>query len=208
MIGIDHVRTVSLLCFAILTCSGDAQANGGGYIEAHGGYDSLQNDDYFSLPNFGFRFRPTNGAVYGVAAGYDAPIGGRMFAGVQATIDESTGRRCQVNPLVLAPGIFESCLRTDRDIGANVRVGTSLHGDRGRLYALAGYSNARLTSSFQINRSGESGFASRNVDGFRLGIGANYALSARVFAKLEYRYSNYVDGLSRNQTLAGVGVRY
>jgi outer membrane immunogenic protein len=195
------MRIASLICLAILASSGVAQADSGAYVEAHGGYDNLQNDDYFNLPTLGFRFRPTNGAVYGVAAGYDAPIGGRMFAGVQATFDESSGRRCQVNPIILAPGIYESCLRVDRDIGANVRIGTSLGNKRQlRLYALAGYSNARLTSSFQINRTNESGFSSRNVSGLRL--------SDHVFGKLEYRYSNYANGVSRNQALAGFGIRF
>jgi outer membrane immunogenic protein len=203
------MRVASLVCLAILASSGVSRADSGAYVEAHGGYDNLQNDDYFNLPTIGFRFRPTNGAVYGVAAGYDAPISGRIFAGVQATLDESSGRTCQVNPLILAPGIFESCLRLDRDIGANVRIGTSVGSKRQLLvYALAGYSNTRLTSSFQINRTNESGFSSRNVSGVRLGVGANYALTHLVFGKLEYRHSNFADGVSRNQALAGFGVRF
>jgi outer membrane immunogenic protein len=200
------MRAVSIILLSMVAMPGIARAENAAHIEVYGGYDSLQNDGLFNYPVT--RFRPVRGAVYGIGAGYDLAIGGRGFAGLQATFDGSTGKRCQVNPAILAPGIFETCIRADHDIGANVRVGVALAEKRLRLYGLAGYSNARLTTSFQINRAGESGFASRNLDGLRLGLGAEYDIVGRAYGKLEYRYTNYRDGFSRNQALAGVGIRF
>jgi hypothetical protein len=79
-------------------------------VEGHGGYDRLANSHYFSPSDS--TFKPINGAVYGGAIGYDLPLNDRIFAGIEGNADFSSGRRCQVNPLVafVAPGIFESCV--------------------------------------------------------------------------------------------------
>jgi outer membrane immunogenic protein len=35
-----------------------------------------------------------------------------------------------------------------------------------------------------------------------------HALGSRAFVKAEYRYSNYEAGLSRNQVVGGIGLRF
>ena len=63
-----------------------------------------------------------------------------------------------------------------------------------------------------------------DLDGWRIGAGAEYAMNDKMFLKLEYRYSNYSRGevdfedgadsdrfdvdLDRHQVMAGVGVRF
>jgi outer membrane immunogenic protein len=47
-----------------------------------------------------------------------------------------------------------------------------------------------------------------NRDGVRFGVGAEYAVARQVFLKTEYRYTNYARGLSRNQLVGGIGIRF
>lgn len=182
-----------------------AQAEGG-RVEIHGGYDRLDYDSFFSPSDF--TYKPTEGAVLGASLGYDIPISGPVFAGIEASADFSTGSRCQVNPLVLAPGIFESCLSLKRDLGANARIGVNLANDRTRLYALAGYSNLLLETSFQINRQPPTSLRSETRDGLRLGAGIEHNLGKRFYGKIEYRYTDYGDGIVRSQGLVGAGLRF
>ena len=51
-------------------------------------------------------------------------------------------------------------------------------------------------------------FESVRVDGVRVGAGVEHQLTSRAFVKAEYRYSNYEQGVSRNQVVAGVGLRF
>lgn len=175
-------------------------------VEAHGGYTSLSNADYFRYP--GTRFLPVEGGIYGIGLGYDARINDRLFAGIEANADFNTGARCQVNPAVLAPGIFESCLAPQRDLSANARFGIKLRGARTRIYALAGYSNLRLRSSSQFNRGPPLGIVTDNRDGARFGAGVEQSLGRRFYSKVEYRFSDYAGGFSQHQALVGIGLRF
>ena len=47
-----------------------------------------------------------------------------------------------------------------------------------------------------------------NLDGIRVGGGVERALGGKSYVKTEYRYSNYQNGVSRHQVLAGVGIRF
>ena len=92
------------------------------------------------------------------------------------------------------------------------------------IYGKGGYTNARynIESSFD----GDEYRAKIDTDGFRIGAGAEYALSGNSFAKIEYRYSNYSDAeldferdnapdqdlgeidLDRHQVMVGYGLRF
>jgi outer membrane immunogenic protein len=203
-----HPRLAMILAvIASVTCTGVAQAEGL-RAEIHGGFDRLSNERFFSPSDS--TFRPVEGGVYGFGIGYDQPLGKQVFVGLEGNADFSTGSRCQVNPLVafVAPGIFESCLRPGRDLSANARFGVNLGSRRTRLYALAGYSNVRLISSFQMNRGPRTELNSQNRDGIRVGAGLEHGFDDRFYAKIEYRYSDYGNRINRNQALAGVGIRF
>ena len=91
------------------------------------------------------------------------------------------------------------------------------------LYAKGGYTNQR----FGIEGTDGTVNASQrlDLDGWRAGVGAEYALSNNVYAGLEYRYSNYSKGeldfngqtpdssrfnidTDRHQVVATVGTRF
>ena len=127
-----------------------------------------------------------DGFLYGVGVGYDIAAGGAVI-GIEADVTDSTAKIKLAGPDI----------ETDRDLYVGARVGTVL--GSGLLYAKAGYTNARI----EVN-----GFGGSNEDGFRLGLGYEYAISAKSFVKVEYRYSNYEADVSRNQAVAAFGVRF
>lgn len=185
--------------------SGTAYAQGA-RAELHGGFDHVSHRSFFSPSDS--TFGPVEGGVFGLGLGYDAKIHGRIFAGIEGNIDFATGSRCQVNPLILAPGIFESCLSPERDLSANARLGVNLGTGRTRIYGLVGYTNLELNSSFQINRGPATSLRSDNRDGVRVGAGLEYDLSDRFYGKIEYRFSDYGSDINRNQAIVGIGIRF
>ncbi|WP_298158779.1 outer membrane beta-barrel protein [Brevundimonas sp.] len=185
--------------------SGTAHAQGA-RAELHGGFDRVSHRSFFSPSDS--TFGPVEGGVSGLGLGYDAKIQGRIFAGIEGNVDFATGSRCQVNPLVLAPGIFESCLSPGRDLSANARLGVNLGNGRTRIYGLVGYTHLELNSSFQINRGPATSLRSDNRDGVRVGAGLEHDLTDRFYGKIEYRFSDYGSDITRNQAIVGVGLRF
>lgn len=127
-----------------------------------------------------------DGVLYGIGAGYDVAVGG-VVLGIEADATDSTSKFKLAGPDV----------ETDRDLYIGGRLGTVV--GSGLLYVKAGYTNARLE---------QNGFGGANGDGVRAGLGYEYALSGKSFVKVEYRYSNYEAGLSRNQAVGAFGVRF
>ena len=84
-----------------------------------------------------------------------------------------------------------------------VRVGVPVGDARDTLlYFKGGYTNARFTAE----SNGVE--ASTDEDGYRLGAGVEHKFGTNVSAKVEYRYSDYGDGVNRNQVVAGIGYRF
>jgi outer membrane immunogenic protein len=188
-----------------LAAASAARADGG-RAEVHGGYDRLAYDSFFSPSDN--TFRPLEAAVIGIGLGYDMPIGGSAFAGIEANADFSTKSRCQVNPLILAPGIFESCLSPKRDLSANVRLGVNLGGESTRIYALAGYSNLKLKTTARQNGGPRTPVSTETEDGLRLGAGLEHDFGEQFYGKIEYRRSDYGGNVSRDQALVGFGLHF
>jgi outer membrane immunogenic protein len=126
-----------------------------------------------------------DGVLYGIGVGYDFNLGGAVL-GLEADVTDSTAKLNIPGPDVV----------TDRDIYVGARIGAKL--GSGLIYGKGGYTNARL----------ESGSFHDNSGGFRLGAGYELPVSGNSFAKVEYRYSNYKEGVARNQLVAGFGVRF
>jgi outer membrane immunogenic protein len=148
-----------------------APAFNGGHVEAVVGFDSIHGGG-----------DSETGVAFGIAGGYDIRKGHAVF-GIELEAADST--------------ISDSGVSASRDLYAGGRLGVVI-GDRGLLYAKAGYTNAR--ASF--------GGTGVNFDGFRLGAGVEWMVGSNVSIRTEYRYSNYEDGLSRHQGLLGLGYRF
>ncbi|MDQ8758016.1 porin family protein [Sphingosinicella sp. LHD-64] len=146
-----------------------------------------------------------NGVTYGAAVGYDLQRGRAVF-GIEGEVTDSSADEC-ISGTVIAGD--QLCAGAGRDLYVGGRAGAAVSRNL-LLYAKAGYTNGRVrldyddgtaatTSDFNIGR---------NLDGVRLGAGAEYALSQNAFLKTEYRYSNYEDGFSRHQVVGGFGFRF
>jgi outer membrane immunogenic protein len=139
---------------------------------------------------------------YGAAVGYDMQMGGAVV-GAEAEYSDSDNRSCVGTTTVADPRI---CLKTGRDLYAGGRIGTVVGGSTLR-YAKAGYTNAqaKLTSD---DGTGQITLDKSNLDGVRVGGGAEHALGTNTYVKAEYRYSNYEAGVERHQAMGGFGFRF
>ena len=162
----------------------------GARVEGIVGYDNVKRGD------------SDDGVMYGVAAGYDMQMRG-MVVGIEAEAADSEIKQCAGARTALSP---ELCAQAARDLYVGGRVGTVV-GGRTLLYAKAGYTNARfkLTDDNGTNRVT---LGRTDLDGIRAGVGAEYAVGPNSYVKAEYRYSNYEDGFTRNQAVAGFGFRF
>ena len=157
-----------------------------------------------------------DGLLYGGEIGYDVQRG-RLVFGVEAELTGSTSK--VGNPARANLGFGR--VKAGRDIYGGVRIGTTLSPTT-LVYAKAGYTNARLDLTASDGTTETGGHF--NLDGYRVGIGAEKALSPRTYAKIEYRYSNYGDArfeypaggntnnfsidTDRHQVAVGVGFRF
>jgi outer membrane immunogenic protein len=132
-----------------------------------------------------------SGLVYGGEVGFDLAVAKKVSLGVDAEATGSTFEQSNYFP-ALKPG---------RDLYAGLRATYALN-DNVNLYGKIGYVNGMLRQNMGIYD------ASRTVDGIRLGIGAQYKLTSKLYSSVEYRYSNYQQNVSSNQLMTGIGVRF
>lgn len=159
------------------------------------------------------------GVLYGAALGYDFNAGG-VVLGLEGEYSRSTADTdFQAGGL---GGLGVGSLDTGRDLYAGARIGVVAQPNL-LLYAKGGYTNAR----YELNAASGTGTFEQNIkaEGYRLGAGAEYAMTPNTFAKIEYRYSNYSDAevrfgnaandtvsfdidTDRHQVVAGFGLRF
>ncbi|NML07603.1 outer membrane beta-barrel protein [Sphingomonas sp. G-3-2-10] len=169
-------------------------------VEGVVGWDRLDSGDTSGT-------EASDGVVYGGAIGYDIATGGAVF-GVEGEITGSTNK--QEGAGLIVPG-DSFRVKAGRDLYAGVRVGF-LAGPRTLIYAKGGYTNAAVETRYTSGLTTVTD--SENIDGWRLGAGAEFNLANNIYLKGEYRYSNYssLDGvdidLDRHQVVAGLGVRF
>lgn len=199
---------------------GPAEPFSGLHVEALAGYDITQAgssvDDDSEIDND----QSIDGLMYGVGAGYDIKVGDRFVVGPEAEITWSDAKT-EFND-----GDFEGFgignVKTNRDLYLGARVGYIVT-PKTMVYAKGGYTNAK----FDVRNGDGTNSFGRDIDadGWRIGAGVEQAVTNNVFAKLEYRYSNYEKGevdytadipdssrfnldMDRHQIVAGVGVRF
>lgn len=159
------------------------------------------------------------GLLYGVGVGYDIDLGG-VVVGAEGELTDSTAKT------KYEAGDFEGFgygnVKAGRDLYVGARVGAKV-ASNALVYVKGGYTNARLNIR---SNDGTTEYREKfDLDGWRVGAGAEVALNNNVYTKLEYRYSNYSKGeidfdgtlpdsdrfsvdTDRHQLVAGVGVRF
>jgi outer membrane immunogenic protein len=166
-----------------------AQAPQGPRVEAIVGYDAPR----VRLNQGGIvgTFKD-EGVVYGVGAGFDFALGNGAALGVDVEATDSTMKEAN----------SAGTLRAERDLYAGGRVSFPLGADGSNVYLKGGYTNARFSAERGTLR------AKDDLDGYRLGAGAQFALAGKAYVGGEYRFSDYENDVRRHQIVATVGTRF
>lgn len=198
----------------------DAAPFSGFRVGGEVGYDMLRSGSTEDVDTSRDLDQDIDGANYAAVIGYDAAVGENLRIGAEASYGDSTAswENDSQQPTVFNLGRVNA----EREIYVGGRIGYVTSPDL-MLYAKGGYTNQR----FGIEGSDGTTNASQRLDtdGWRIGAGAEYALSNNMYAGLEYRYSNYSEGevdfegttpdgsrfnldTDRHQVVATVGVRF
>ncbi|APR52391.1 porin family protein [Sphingomonas koreensis] len=169
-------------------------------IEALVGYDTAKDGT-------GQDAGSSDGVTYGGAIGYDFQIGGAVI-GAEAELTGSSVDTRADSLLVAGDRLVTDM---GRDIYVGARAGVAITPTT-LLYAKGGYTNAKVNTTYEVGNTKTE--ISDDMEGFRIGAGAEFKLSSNMYLKGEYRYSNYgkIDGydidIDRHQVVAGVGIRF
>ncbi len=68
--------------------------------------------------------------------------------------------------------------------------------------------NTRFTSEYDPGAGGAVTSAHFNMDGLRVGAGAEFTIGRRAFIRAEARYTDYHDGGNRGALLGAFGFRF
>ncbi|RYY24260.1 MAG: porin family protein [Sphingomonadales bacterium] len=190
------LATVSALSFAQ---QASAQDFTGPRVEVNAGYDSTNADDgVAATPN------SLSGVRIGGAVGYDIALGSTVRVGVEADAGFLVSGD---NRYSSGAGSYR--ITTGRDLGVSLRAGAKV-GDKTFLYAKGGYANSQYRALATI--VGTTGTTTTDVrsneDGWRVGAGVEHMITDKIYAKAEYRYTDYGNDVSRHQALVGVGYRF
>jgi outer membrane immunogenic protein len=214
------LAAVSTLAVAAPAMAQDKAPFSGFRVGAEAGYDMLRSGSNEDVDTTRDLKQDIDGVNYAAVVGYDAAVGENLRIGAEASFGDSTASWDNNNN---QPNVFNlGRVEAQREIYVGGRVGYVTSPDL-MLYAKGGYTNQR----FGIE--GTNGTVSQSqrldTDGYRIGAGAEYALSNNMYAGLEYRYSNYSEGeldfnggtpdgsrfnidTDRHQVVATVGVRF
>lgn len=142
--------------------------------------------------------------VLGGYAGYNLKATDRIVIGAEAgftlAADDTVRATSAGRPLSIDP-------RYSFDLSA--RAGY-LVTDKALVYVLGGYANSRVRTTFGP-ATGAPVVTSDNLDGWQVGGGLEYAISDRISARAEYRYSDLGNNggrYDRHQTLVGVSYNF
>lgn len=187
-------------------------------VEAVVGYDIMRPGSTTDIDNADDLDQSIEDVTYGVGVGYDFNLGGAVVGleGEYTRTEAST--RFDTTSF---SGIGVSNVDGGRDMYLGARVGAPVS-DNLLLYAKGGYTNASLNVLTSDNITDSE--TNADLDGWRVGAGAEYALNESIFLKTEYRYSKYEEGefnapsgqigdrigvdLDRHQFMVGVGGRF
>lgn len=135
----------------------------------------------------GYNHKVTDQVVIGAEAGFNVTVDDRIHA-------TSAGQALTLDP------------RYSFDLSA--RAGY-LVSDKALVYVRGGYANDRVRTS--LATAGGVVRASDNLDGWQIGGGLEYAITDRISARAEYRYSDFGNNggkYDRHQTLVGVSYNF
>jgi outer membrane immunogenic protein len=199
-IAVFAASALALAAFATPAMAQDDPDSGftGARAEGVVGWDHVKDDSIYGASK--------DGVVFGGAVGYDFQTGNAVL-GIEGEVTGATTKDEDTGVLVAGDTLR---VKAGRDLYVGGRVGFTV-GNGAMIYAKGGYSNARVSTRYTSPTTNISD--SDDLDGWRLGAGAEVKLSGNLYAKGEYRYTNYDSGnigldVKRHQVVGGLGVRF
>jgi len=153
-------------------------------VEATLGYDHTGAGSSVSNNN-GRDDQKIDGLLYGGGIGYDIATSSNVVLGAEAELTGSTAKSDR-NDYTSDFGFGR--VKQGRDFYVGARAGYIV-APATMLYVKGGYTNAKL--NVLAGSTSQTTDTKFNLDGWRLGAGAEHAMGPNSYAKLEYRYSNY-----------------
>ncbi|PYB73016.1 outer membrane protein [Rhizobium wuzhouense] len=126
-----------------------------------------------------------DGARFGGFAGYNWDLGNQLVVGVEGDLNYDWNEET----------VFATDIKSGLNWSARARVGYAM--DRALLFAAGGYTGTNIKSD------GPGGSFDDTLHGWTIGGGVDYALTDRVFTRLEYRYNDFGSG-----NLGGTDVKF
>lgn len=184
------------------------------------GYDHIRSGSTEDVDNTRDLKQSVDGVTYGGVVGYDFAASPNFRVGAEASYSGSTAGRDFNND---QPTVFNlGNVQADREIYVGGRVGY-VTSPTTMIYGKAGYTNQRFSVT---GSDGTVNLAQKlDTDGWRVGAGAEFAVSRNAYVGAEYRYSKYGKGevdfegdtpdssrfnldTDRHQVVATAGVRF
>ncbi|OYU15056.1 MAG: hypothetical protein CFE37_07495 [Alphaproteobacteria bacterium PA4] len=168
-------------------------------IEGQGGFDRLQ----FKQNSNGIAINGNdNGWTYGAEAGFDLRLSPKVILGALGNYNWSSVGRTFAN------GAGSSIAADSRGTwSAMGRLGVKVT-DTTLLYVGAGYASTKVNYLVVPATPGASFNTSERYGGVRGAVGLEQGLGRSLYAKVEYRYTNYKDGMQGHQVIGGLGLRF
>lgn len=181
--------------------------------ESEGSFTGIRVEGVAGWDNFSAGSRESDskdGFMGGGAIGYDYDMNG-VVLGAEAELT-ATSASATVNGVFVPSDIAH--LSADADIYLGARLGYAFS-PQFLGYVKAGWTNLGVTADYTPNVPGEPFRQdSTSTDGYRVGLGLEYRFAGGIYAKGEYRYSNYgsirdfdID-TDRSQIVVGLGYRF
>lgn len=155
--------------------------------------------------------RGSDGFTYGASLGYDV-ASGQVRLGPEIKVADSTQKHCRAHPA--GGSTARVCQRSDRDLYVGLRLGY-VATPQLMVFGAGGYTNARFSDRYRDMTVGpvRNLDVARDIGGYRIGGGAEYALGSHVYLTGAYQYSawkhkDWRRHVHQNQVLAGVGYRF
>lgn len=133
---------------------------------------------------------PRVGATVGLDDVTNSPDTNDVVYGADVGVDVPLTGNFVVGVEAFSTNPFE----TTRTVGAAARLGYAVTPNV-MPYVRAGYSNYQDVLS-------------RELDGLTVGGGVEYAFNSKLYAKVEYRYSDFEKDIGNHSALVGVGIRF